>query len=228
MTILALEFSSDTRSVALLRNGATIETVETGGRNTAAFRMIESVLSQAGIEREQVDAIAVGLGPGSYTGIRAAIAIAHGWKLTRPIRLLGVSSAAAIAARAQSEKIFGRVDVIIDAQRGEVYRAGYEVSENEVKEIEPLRIVIPNEVGSSRCDDPPSQGYGEASRTAQRAVPTLVVGPEVTRWFSSGKMLGPTASMVARLASVTAEGELEPIYLRETTFVKAPPSRVIT
>ena len=79
MTILALEFSSPQRSVAVLRtDGAAVaaEAIETGGRGTNAFGMIEQVLAEAKIEREQIDVMAVGLGPGSYTGIRAAIS--HG------------------------------------------------------------------------------------------------------------------------------------------------------
>ena len=72
--------------------------------------------------------IAVGLGPGSYTGIRAAIAMAQGWQLARGVKLLGVSSAEALAAQAQAENIFGRVNLVIDAQRGEFYLATWEIS----------------------------------------------------------------------------------------------------
>ena len=121
MMILALEFSSSQRSVAVLRPNSRrdelheshsppssgksgtrgtrpsdmiFEAVETGGRGTNAFRMIEQTLSEAKIEREQIDVLAVGLGPGSYTGIRAAISLAQGWQLARGVKLLGVSSAA--------------------------------------------------------------------------------------------------------------------------------------
>src|SRR5580704_7966632 len=124
MTILALEFSSPQRSVAVLRMGDTpvvAEAIEAGGRNTTAFGMIEKVLAEAKIEREEIDVIVVGLGPGSYTGIRAAISIAQGWRLARGIKLLGVNSVEAIAAQAQVENFFGRVNVVIDAQRNEFY-----------------------------------------------------------------------------------------------------------
>jgi tRNA threonylcarbamoyladenosine biosynthesis protein TsaB len=80
MTILALEFSSPQRSVAIARDGILLaEASEFGGRNTTAFGMIEKILAEAKIEREEIEVIAVGLGPGSYTGIRAAIALAQGW-----------------------------------------------------------------------------------------------------------------------------------------------------
>ncbi|MGH7953932.1 MAG: hypothetical protein ACREFE_18695, partial [Limisphaerales bacterium] len=65
MTILALEFSSPQRSVAVARdNSVANEIVETGGRDTNAFGMIERVLAEAKIEREEIGVIAIGLGPG--------------------------------------------------------------------------------------------------------------------------------------------------------------------
>jgi hypothetical protein len=58
-----------------------------------------------------------------------------------------------------------------------------------------------------------------------------VIGPEVTKWFPAGQLVFPRAAMLARLAAMRSDfvaGEtLEPIYLRETTFVKAPPARVL-
>ena len=105
MTILALEFSSPQRSVAVWRADGAGRRAE-GGRNrrtarTNAFGMIEKVLAEAKIEREQIEVIAVGLGPGSYTGIRAAISVAQGWQLATRRKLLGVSSAECLAAQAR-------------------------------------------------------------------------------------------------------------------------------
>src|ERR1700690_909950 len=120
MTILALEFSSAQRSVAVVRPGQphiSVEAVETGAGGTNAFRLVEKVLAQAKIEREQIEGLAVGLGPGSYTGVRVAISIAQGWQLARRVKLLGIGSSQCLAAQAQAAKIFGRVNVVIDAQR---------------------------------------------------------------------------------------------------------------
>src|SRR5438874_7806744 len=128
MKILAIEFSSAQRSVAVVADGATQswEVIETGGRSTNAIGMIEAVLRQAQVEREQIESLAIGLGPGSYNGIRLAIALAQGWQLgadASKIKLLGVSSADCLAAQAQMEGVTGRVKVVIDAQRGEFYVA---------------------------------------------------------------------------------------------------------
>ena len=130
---------------------AIFEAVETGGHGTNAFGMIEQALAEAKIEREQIDALAVGLGPGSYTGIRAAISLAQGWQLARGVKLLGVSSAECLAAQARAEKILGRVNVVIDAQRNEFYLATYEITPDGWREIAPLKILPRAEV-QSRAD----------------------------------------------------------------------------
>jgi tRNA threonylcarbamoyl adenosine modification protein YeaZ len=220
MTILALEFSSGQRSVAVVRGRAGAaasvvgEAVETGTGGTLAFEMIQSVLREAQLEREQIEVLAIGLGPGSYTGIRVALAIAQGWQLAAPpggIKLLGISSAECLAAQAQAENLRGRVNVVMDAQRNEFYLATGEISAGGWKEIEPLRI-------STRAEVESRAGAKES-----------LIGPEITRWFPGGRMVFPRAAMLGRLAlnrnDFVAGEKLEPIYLRETNFVKAPPGR---
>ena len=172
------------------------------------FAMIESALNDANVQRAEIERIVVGLGPGSYTGIRAGIALAQGWQLARDVRLAGVSSAEAIAAQAQADGMRGRVNVVIDAQRGELYLGVWELSEAGHLEVEPLRIV--------------SREGIEASAP--------IVGPEVAKWFAAGRVVFPRASVLAKLGRncpVTDSAMLEPIYLRETSFVKAPPPREV-
>ena len=70
----------------------------TEGRPTPALALIDHALREARLEREQIDRVAVGLGPGSYAGIRIAIALAQGWQLARKVSLLGISSADCIVA----------------------------------------------------------------------------------------------------------------------------------
>jgi tRNA threonylcarbamoyl adenosine modification protein YeaZ len=210
MKILALEFSSPQRSVAVVREG---EFHEAMSGSIEPFTMIDQALRDAKLEREQIECIVVGLGPGSYTGIRSAISIAQGWQLARPIQLLGISTVEGIAAQAQADGATGRMNVIVDAQREEFYIAGYELGTDGVREIEPLRIVAGAEV----------RRRAEAGE--------VLIGPEVSRWFTSGKIVFPRAATLGRMALTRTDfisgNALVPIYLRETKFVKAPPPRVI-
>lgn len=196
------------------RPPATCEVVETAiGHTTKPFAMIEEALRSAGVEREQIERIVVGLGPGSYTGIRAAIALAQGWQLAMGSKLLGVSSAEGVAVQAQTDGILGKFSVVIDAQREEFYVADYEVVLDGLREIAPLRLVPLAEV----------RGRERAGRR--------LVGPEVARWFPNGQVVFPHAARLGERAGTRNDfvpgEELEPIYLRATTFVKAPPPRLI-
>jgi tRNA threonylcarbamoyl adenosine modification protein YeaZ len=228
MKILALEFSSARRSVAVLAaepsegppEGPTaplrpaqppVCVAETGGRNTHAFKLIQAALGQSGLDRGQIDCLAVGLGPGSYTGIRIALAIAQGWQLATGVKLLGISSVDCLAAQLHKEAPPGRYTILIDAQRNECYRRDFEVSPNGAVPLAPLRIV----------------SLLEARAQAQAG--QLVVGPELEAWFPHARQLFPDAATLAELAlsrnDFVSGEQLEPIYLRPTSFVKAPPPR---
>ena len=220
MTILALEFSSSQRSVAVVRSdtgrdaSVISEVVETGAGGTRAFGLIQSALGEAKLERGQIEMLAIGLGPGSYAGIRIALGIAQGWQLASGsgrLKVLGISSVECMAAQAQAENIRGRANVVVDAQRNEFYLAAYDIAAHDCKELAPLKILPQAEVQS------------------QAGSNALLIGPEVTRWFARGRAVYPRAATLGRLALcrddfVDAE-KLEPIYLRETHFVKAAPAR---
>jgi tRNA threonylcarbamoyl adenosine modification protein YeaZ len=220
MKILAVELSSPKRSVAVVMASGErsspagelkVFARDAEGLTISTLDMIEGVLGEAQIEREQIDCLAVGLGPGSYMGIRMAIALAQGWQLAREIRLVGISSIECLAAQAHSEGLRGRVELVVDAQRNEFYLAGYELGAEEWHERDPLRLATMAEV-----------------QERQKAG-GLIVGPEATKWFSDGKVVFPGAAMLGRLAvgrtDFVSGEKLEPIYLRETQFVKAPPLR---
>jgi tRNA threonylcarbamoyl adenosine modification protein YeaZ len=217
MNVLALEFSSEHRSVAVAladqRGSMQIlaEVAEQAPRSRGPLELVGAALEASGMERETVHRIAVGLGPGSYAGIRSALALAQGWRLGRSVEIVGVSSAFALALRAQSVGMTGRVNVLIDAQRGDVYHAAFEIGAGLPETQVPLRLVLAPQLAELW------QAAG------------CWIGPEVRRWVPSGVPLHPAAGGIARLSLRPAHpgpaASLEPIYLRETAFVKAPPPR---
>ena len=218
MKILAIEFSAQRRSIAVVENDRVLGSAfESFTRSTRAFALVESALKAAALEPKAIDCLAIGLGPGSYTGIRAAIALAQGWQLARQangLRLVGVSSVACLAHQAQESGHAGEVNIVVDAQRNDLYLAGYSVSRTACVETHPLRLVP----------------VIEAQARAQAG--EVILGPEATRWFPKGINLEPDAAMLGRLAnkaqSFVSGEQLEPIYLREISFVKAPPPRVLS
>jgi tRNA A37 threonylcarbamoyladenosine modification protein TsaB len=100
------------------------------------------------------------------------------------------------------------VHVVIDAQRGELYVATYEIDERSFSESVPLKIGSVEEV------------------LKRRAAGGWIAGPEVTRWFANGRVAAPRARAVGILANERAQfveaGEVKPVYLRPTTFAKNP------
>ena len=217
MWILAFEFSSDRRGVAVVdsRDGRVAgRAVEQGGRQTHALALAEAALKEAGIEREAIEAITIGIGPGSYTGIRIALATAQGWQLGTGVKTIGVSSVDCLAEQARRDGLRGRVHVVVDAQRGEFYHTVYRVTDVGWTVEEPLRIVSAEQVLASRQPD-------EALIGPDAAVETKL----------NGRRVLPDAAVLGQLAA-TRTGflpafQIEPIYLRAVSFVKAPPARVI-
>ena len=147
MKILAVEFSSEQRSVAVVESSKVLgSTSEKGGRSTRAFGLIEEILRKARIEREEIECIAVGTGPGSYTGIRAAIALAQGWQLAREVKLVGISSVECLAAQAFANGIRGRANFIVDAQRNEFYLQAWDLGAQTVQPVAAATLVTWEEV----------------------------------------------------------------------------------
>jgi tRNA threonylcarbamoyladenosine biosynthesis protein TsaB len=217
MKILAVEFSSQRRNVAILQcGGEASPTLLARAEEGAARRplgLVMDALQAARCEREEIEAIAVGLGPGSYTGIRGAIALAQGWQLGRRVQLLGVNSVECLAAQAAEDKLFGSVNIVIDAQRNEFYLARYDLGPDHCRPVEALRLAPLAEI---------EQLHSAGER---------IIGPGARQWFPKARDLSPDAAILGRLARGRRDfvpGEkLEPIYLREVSFTKAPPARAI-
>lgn len=125
--ILAIETSSELASCALL-SGDSVVARESGGVRThsqALLPMVQELLTESGLRLDQVDAVAFGAGPGSFTGVRTACGVAQGlaFGLDLPVLPLITLEAMAEACRAKS----GATEVlaVLDARMNEVYWAQY-------------------------------------------------------------------------------------------------------
>jgi tRNA threonylcarbamoyladenosine biosynthesis protein TsaB len=92
---------------------------------TRLLALIEAVLAEAGAGWEDVERIAVGVGPGGFTGLRHGIATARALAQARGLPLVAVSSLAALAAGARDAAGDRPVLAVIDARRGEVFAAAW-------------------------------------------------------------------------------------------------------
>ena len=125
--ILAIETATEACSAAIVLSGEVIERYEVAPRrhNHLILPMIEAVLAEAGASRAQIDAVAFGRGPGSFTGVRIAAGVTQGiaYALDRPV--LPVSTLAALALQALEETVADGVYACLDARMGEIYGASY-------------------------------------------------------------------------------------------------------
>ena len=212
MKILALEFSSSRRSVAVVADGVVRGYAEAGlASSTPALALLDAALKHGDLARSEVQRIAIGLGPGSYTGVRMALSVAQGFAMVRDVEGVGVSSMLAMASDAPRLGVKGIFHVVVDAQRGEFYLGDYEAFAGHIVESGPVRIVEEEQV----------------RRLFQAG--EILLGPDLERVLPEVGTLYPDARIVGRLAGGVTTGSsveaLKPIYLRQTSFVKARQSR---
>lgn len=217
MRLLAIETATEACSVALLHGEALLERSELAPRRHAelVLPMAEDLLAEAGIARRQLDAIAVGQGPGAFTGVRLAISVAQGLALALDIPVVPVSSLAALAM--QAPKNGAAILAAIDARREEIYAGVFRFDADGWAEPLDRERVLP----ASALTLPEAEAwnvlgtgwsaYGEAIRERL---------PSPPRWADGDRY--PQARDVARLAAplfaagqgVTPEHAL-PVYLRD-------------
>lgn len=129
MQILALDTSTEYCSVALWRDGVVaIDGCHAGQRHSELLLpMIGKLLADAVLSVNQLDGIAFGMGPGSFTGLRIACGVAQGLAFAADLPVVGISTLQAMAEATKKD----RVIACMDARMGEVYYAAYERVNNQ-------------------------------------------------------------------------------------------------
>jgi tRNA threonylcarbamoyladenosine biosynthesis protein TsaB len=124
MNILALDTSTEYCSVALWQDGALMERCELAGQKHSELLigMLDALLRDAGVKLAQLDGIAFGKGPGSFTGVRIACGAAQGLAFGANLPVAGVCTLQALAEASGKP----RVIAALDARMGEIYHAVYE------------------------------------------------------------------------------------------------------
>ncbi len=128
LKVLALDTCTRRGSVALLLGAELVSEVRIFSLQTHSARLLRSIeflLEAAGWQKKDLNLVASGLGPGSFTGIRIGAATALGIAQSLAIPFVGISCLDAYAHNSRLDR--GRLGVILDAQRSQVYYAEYEM-----------------------------------------------------------------------------------------------------
>ncbi len=208
-TILAIETSTERCSVALLHQGQVTERAIEGAKRHAqsVLVFVDALLSEAGVAKTQLDAVAFGRGPGAFTGVRLAVAVAQGFAYALDIPALPVSTLAATAFdafTATPELQARQLLVALDARMGEIYVGRFSYHANGfVVAIDAERVCRPDALVLHALE--PCVGSG-ALCYAEKFKP------------HPGQNAVPRASAIALLSRavkpVIAEHAL-PVYLRD-------------
>ena len=215
MKLIALETSTEACSVAVAADDLLIERFEIAPRRHAelALPWADALLAEAGIARRELAAVAVGRGPGAFTGVRLGVSLAQGIALALDIPAIGVSTLAALAMRAPMVE-GQRILAAIDARMGEVYWAAFEVHGG-----------LPQLLGDEHVGAPASVAIAGAGWhgvgtgfSAQEGELGWLLEPRMVHVDAEAL---PHAADVARLAKdaharglAVAPERLEPAYLR--------------
>jgi len=213
MLILALETSTELGSCALWRDGDIVERLCPPGQSHSEtlLPLVRELLGERGLKVAQLDAIAFGVGPGAFTGLRVACGIAQGLAVAANIPLVPVTSLEAMAELTGAEQVLA----LLDARMGEVYAGSYRrsadgyVLQGEIRVWSPANVPLPTAAGWLICGNAPS-AYPELQ--ARIVAAGLPIHPGIL----------PTAAALARLAAPrAARGEgidaalAAPLYIRD-------------
>lgn len=218
--LLAIETATESCSAALSIGDLLIERSEIAPRRHAELilPMIESLLAEAGIRRRDLAGIAVGRGPGAFTGVRLAISVAQGLALGLDLPVVPVSSLAALALDAPVDDAGdSAILAVIDARMGEIYAGMFRRDSDGL--VEP---VAAESIGSAQSLVVPQNRQWSIVGTGWDAHREALLArlPSPPRFADGARY--PQARSVARLATVqfargagvTPELAL-PVYLRD-------------
>lgn len=219
MNILAFDTSTDYCSAALWRDGACVERAVAAGQSHSSLlmQMVDEVLAESQLKLQDLDGVAYGEGPGSFTGLRIACAVAQGLAFSADLPVAGIGTLRAMATASEAS----RVICCLDARMQEVYHAAYERQDGVWQEVSaprvcaPVAIPLPEGTGWTGCGSG-FAAYGEVLQ--QRLGPGLTtIRPDVY----------PHARDIARLAAaVFAAGrglpadQAAPVYIRDKVALK--------
>lgn len=144
--VLAIDTSGSFCSVAVV-NGSGVRTAVSSEGSGDHFEqlplLVGRVCADAGISTSDIRSIRIGIGPGSFTGLRIGMSFAKGLACSLQVPLIGCSSLAGAAAAAMSrDSSLERVAVLADARRDEVFAAAYTRGAPVVEEVAPCIVPV--------------------------------------------------------------------------------------
>ena len=222
--ILSIETGTEICSVALAKDGEMISLRESGGEGRAHANnlgvYIDEVLRENDMDADELDAVAVGGGPGSYTGLRIGVSTAKGMCYALGMPLIAVDSLKALANIAMEEYEAGIVDIehpqtavlapMIDARRMEVYTRLFDTALNPLGETS-AHILTPESFADIFAAGHELLGFGNGARESAGLLPPA----RFARVTSSARGLVTLAEAAFNAGDFVDTAYYEPYYLKD-------------
>ena len=207
MKIAAFETAGEWCSVALWLDGEVRAAEARAGQRHGelVLPMLESLLAQARLAIRDLQAVAYGAGPGSFTGLRIACGIAQGLAFARGMPACGVSTLEALAEESGAP----RVVACLDARMGEVYYSALERRDGRWREVIPAQCVAPGRAPRPPGADWVGCGSGFAAygdMGFDRVYPEIHAGAAAVARLAAPRLAAGEGVDAARIA---------PVYLRD-------------
>ncbi|ATZ11762.1 yeaZ-like M22 peptidase [Erwinia amylovora ACW56400] len=228
--ILAIDTATEACLVALLNNQQQLACFELCAREHTQriLPLVQQLLQEGGVALNELDALAFGRGPGSFTGVRIGIGIAQGLALGAGIPLIGISTLKTMAQSAWRRQGATRVLAAIDARMGEVYWAEYQRDERGIWHGEESEAVLKPEAVLQRMAA--LSGQWACVGTGWKAWPQLAGFDRLDLRVTEVELpcaedMLPLAQQALSEGLTLAPEHAEPTYLRNDVAWKKLPGR---
>lgn len=222
MLILAIETSTQICSLAVLRDNKVLaEWYVQSGRthSTGIMLQLTGLLERSGIDKKALQAIAVNIGPGSFTGLRIGLSLAKALAIALNIPLVGVPSDKVLACAGELSRDY--IAVLIDAQRDNFYYTLYKCAEDGQTLVSATKIAHLSAI---------------KSELSQLACPVLLAGDYNERLFADAKNIRilpehlrlPRATNLGLLgAAMLAAGHSDSAYTLGINYIKPSEAEIV-
>ena len=219
MKLLALDTATEACSVALHIDGAETEIFALTPRRHSKdlLPMIERILAEAGLQLNQLDALAFGCGPGAFTGLRVATAMVQGLAFAVDLPVVPVSTLAALAQQGLRTQQANHVLSAIDARMGEVYWGAFAVEQGLMRLLGKEQVAQPSAVIVPSIEVP---WFGIGTGWRMRDELNATVSDCVIDSYPHAQDIVKLAAADFALGKAVAAELAMPVYLRDKVALK--------
>jgi tRNA threonylcarbamoyladenosine biosynthesis protein TsaB len=209
---LALDAATEVCSVALLNGSELTERSASSGRTQARelLGMIEALLADSGLTLSELDAVASGVGPGAFTGVRIGVAVAQGLAFGAHLPVVAVTTLEALASRVASAALPALA--CLDARMGEVYWGRFAVGVPPLA-LGPLRVSAPGLV--ELPGEHVGIGRGFTAYPELAGMPGLRLDPEHAQALPRAREIAQVGAMRLEAGGAVSPAQLQPVYVRD-------------